>query len=132
MTIEQHTQSTLTANAALVALVPASRIKVPGEWQNLDAPYVIHFPVSIEPTRTHEGLEPMRFWDYYQVSVFAPTYSAGRAVCDAVIAALDGWHGGVHYASRSGTFWAGRDPDVELEHFVLNFRVAEALNLSPA
>lgn len=131
MTIEQHVYNTLRANAAVTALCPASRIKVPGNWQNLQTPYIVHFPVSLRPTQTHEGLASLRIWDYYQVGIYAATYSEGRALLEAVLSALDGWRGGVRYMAIGTTVWVTQDADVDVHHFVLNFQVAESLSTSP-
>jgi len=132
MTVETAIYNILRADAGVIALCPGSRIKVPGAWQNLARPYIVHQPVTIQPTRTHTGLESLNIWDYYQVSVFADTYSAGRVLVDAVIAALDGWHNGIHCALQGGSFYVGGAPDFELEQFVVNFQVAESLSTSPA
>lgn len=116
-------QALLIANAALVALVPASRIKTVGQWQNLELPYIVHFPVGLAPFRTHSGLPSMTIWDVYQVSAYATTYSSGRAIAEAVKTALDGVHGSTHL------FWKAfrhiTEDETRVEHFVVEFQVSE-------
>lgn len=125
MTIEEKVQAILGAAAAVTAIVPAARIKVPGSWQNLATPYVIHFPVSARPGRTHNGLNALRQWDFYQVSCFGSTYSSARALAAVVVAALDGVHDDVHL------FWKNQrtvsQPELEIEQVILDFEIAEAL-----
>lgn len=126
MTVEEKVQAILEAAGTVTALCPAARIRVPGTWQNLSAPYIIHFPVAVEPTRDHSGLKVLRIWDPYQVSIFASTYSAGRALADAIRDALDGVTDDVQI------FWQGlryqQNREVELEQFIVEFRIAEGLN----
>jgi hypothetical protein len=133
MTCETAVQEILTEAAAITALCPATRIRTPGAWQNMDRPYIVHFPVSIEPIRTHEGLQDLTIWAYYQVSIFSDSYSTGKALADAVIAALDGQHlvsspaQGLDVQFQPGTFYLGWDDMSAVHHFALNFRIAEAL-----
>lgn len=127
MTVTEKVQAVMVANVALVALVPAARIKAPGNWQNLTRPYIVHFPVSCMPTRTHTGLLDFKSWSSYQVSVFADTFSSGEATSAAVRTALDGVQsGGVHIFWRGG-WYVGRETETDLEHFVLTFEIHEAL-----
>lgn len=127
MTIEEKVYAVLGADQALALAIPKARIKVPGDWQNLARPYIVHFPVSLQPTRTHDGLRKLRIWDYYQVSVVADTYSSGRAICELVVAALDGVRDDVHFIWRPGAIYVGRNDEIGVEEFALNFRIAEAL-----
>lgn len=127
MTIEEKVYALLSAMPTVTALCPASRIKVPGNWQGLVRPYVVHHPVTVEPIRTHDGLESLRIWEYYQISVIAETYSSGTALAVAIRDGLDGIHDGCHFQWRPGGWYVGRDDDMNIEHFALNFRVAEAL-----
>lgn len=96
MTIEEKVYALLAAAAGVTALVPAARIRPPGNWQNLALPYVVHFPLAPDPTETHEGRQPLTGWTY-QVSCFADLYSHARAVGIAVRDALEGYHDGVHF-----------------------------------
>lgn len=130
MTITEKVQAVLIAAAGVTGLVPAARIKVPGTWQNLTRPYIVHRPVAEgSPTHTHDGgLESLRLWEFYQVSIFAATYDSGNAVAQAVRTALDGLHsGGVHVFYRGGPWYVGRDDETDTEHFALDFRIFEAL-----
>lgn len=121
MTVEEKAQAVLAAAAGVTALVPAARIRVPGDWQNLAAPYIIHYPVSVTPTRSHEGLEALEVYDFYQVSVYAATFSAARAIERAVRSALDGNHGGFNFHVSGGPVYLGRSDDLNLEHIAVNF-----------
>lgn len=131
MTVEEKVQEILSAAAAVTALCPAARIRVPGAWQDMDRPYIIHFPVSVAPMRTHaEGLAALRIYDFYQVSCVADTYGAARTLAEAVIAALDGNHAGTGspVGSALEAQFIGeavvKDPDTETEQIALNFRIA--------
>jgi hypothetical protein len=132
MRVETAIYNLLRADSSVSALCPASRIKVPGPWQNLAMPYIIQRPVTIEPIRTHEGLAVLNVWGYYEVAIYASSYSQGRMLTDYVIAALDGQHPEIDIQLQGGTFHVGGQPDFDAEHFVVNFRVAEALSASPA
>ncbi|OFX13192.1 MAG: hypothetical protein A2Z18_11020 [Armatimonadetes bacterium RBG_16_58_9] len=123
MTVEEKIQAILVANAALIALVPAARIRVPGSWQNLTAPYIVHFPVARSPFFIHGGTPSLRTWDVYQLSIFSSTYSAGRSILNAAITALDGVHSGVHAFRK--TIRHIREEMTDLEHFIVEFSVAE-------
>lgn len=134
MTIEEQIEAILSAAAGVTSLRPAPRIKVPGDWQNLPKPYIVHFPVSMTPTRCHDGLKALQVWDFYQVSIFADLYSAGTALTRAVKAALDGKHqigspvsDGIDVQLLPSPWYMGMDPETKTHQFVLNFRIAEAL-----
>lgn len=124
MTVEEATYAALSAAGAVTALVPASRIKVRGNWQNLAAPYIIHFPVSADPIHTHEGRAALTGWPFYQVSIFATTYSQARAIAQAVVTAL-GAVGHPKYFWRSQR--ALEDPNVNLQHIAVEFDISESL-----
>lgn len=130
MTISEKVQALLIGDETITALVPAPRIKPPGNWQNLARPYIIHRPVA-EGMPTHTtpgGLQSLRLWEFYQVSIFAATFDSGNVVAEAVRTALDGVHsGGVHVFYRGGSWYVGRDEDADIEHFALDFRIFEAL-----
>lgn len=130
MTIEEQVLTILSGFSAVTSLVPASRIKVPGNWQNLQRPYIVHFPVSPDARHVHDdGLIQPGIWDFYQISVYADTYSQGRAVVKAIIANFRGQlAGGVTAFLQPGAFYMGRDDQMNVEHFALNFRVAAGLS----
>lgn len=131
MTIEEKTQALLAAalpayGSPPVELVPVARIKVPGNWQGLARPYVVHGPVSEAPLHAHDGLVDLDEWPDYQVSVFAETYSEARAIANAVKATLNGNHDGVEYLFR-GMAPMPYEFDVRIQQIVCGFQVFEAL-----
>lgn len=134
MTITEHNYARLAEFWEITDLVPASRILPPGNWQNIERPYIIHFPVSLTPTQTMEGQAALRIWERYQISVFAGDFASGEAVACAVRDHFPGVSvDGVHIFFRPGSPWfVGERPVIEREtsqvfHFVLEFRIAEAL-----
>ena len=126
MTIEEKAQAVLVAATSVTSLVPAKRIRPTGDWQGLAAPYIIHYPVSESPTRCHGGLQGLEIYDFYQVSVYARTLSAARAIQYAVRVALDGNHGGFNFQAIPGLVYVGRDDVLNLEHVAVNFRASTA------
>ena len=136
MTVTEAVQAVLVADAPVLALCPAVRIRVPGRWEGLARPYIIHFPVALENIRTHsEGLAAMRIWDSYQVSIFADAMSEAETLAYAVRTALDGVT-----AAGVSIFWTGWLYNFEWEegapesqsaggthHIALDFQIAEAL-----
>ena len=130
--IEQQVYTILSATAALTALVPAARIKPPGDWQNLALPYIVHFPVAPDPVHVHDdsAIQP-GIWDFYQISVFSATYSEGRAVVAVLISNFrDNMTGGVTAFLQAGQFSQGHEKigETTVHHFALNFRIAEGLS----
>jgi hypothetical protein len=126
MTITEKVFSVLSAASTVTARCPAARIKVPGAWQDLALPYITHFPVTLNPTVAHEGLQALRIWDYYQVDVWSADYGSGEELALAVLSALSGNHGGAQFIAKPGAFYAGGEPDLNVHHFVVSFEVAEA------
>lgn len=126
--IEEQMYTILSSKSAITSLVPASRIKVPGAWQNLTRPYIVHFPVSGEPIDQYDGRAALITWEY-QISVFADSYSTGNAVARAVRDAITNGvqSGDVVIMWQAGPWYIGRDDQMNVEHFALSFRVAEAL-----
>jgi len=128
MSVETDIQDILEAAGAVIALCPASRIRVPGDWQNLTRPYIVHFPVSTDPQRNHDGLETLCIWDPYQVSIFGDTYSSAQALAVAVRTALDGTDATTGLTAHwQRTFRVPDDQDTSVEHIVSEFRVAAPL-----
>lgn len=127
MSIENRVQAILIADGNVTALCPASRIRVPGDWQNLTRPYVVHFPVSTEPQRNHSGLEDLCIWDPYQISVFGDSYSTARALADVIRTALDGTHATGVTAHWQRMFRSPDDPNLAIEHIVSEYRISESL-----
>lgn len=92
MTVDEKVQVILLANVALVAVVPAARIKTPGDWQAMPRPYIIHQPQAGSVIHTHDGgLQPLRIWDFYEVAVYAETHGQARNIGNLVVNALDGY-----------------------------------------
>lgn len=127
MLIEEKVYALLSADAGVSALT--SRIKPPGDWQNLRRPYVVHFPVAPEVIPLHDAADQkaaLTVWRSYQVSCFGDSYSAARTLATAIVAALSGQHGGVTFQ------WTGQtsmfESDVRVFHVALDFEVWEALS----
>lgn len=124
MTITEYIQSLLESSSTVTALAPASRIRVPGDWQNLARPYIVHVPLPPEPIYTHSGLAKLRIWSY-QVSCFADSYGGAEELAVAVRDALTGVHDGAQI------FWRNQTPqyesDTRVHHIAVDFKVAEAL-----
>lgn len=128
MSVETDVQDILEAAAGVTALCPASRIRVPGDWQNLARPYIVHFPVSTEPQRDHAGLETLCIWDPYQISHFGDSYSSAQELAAEVRTALDGTDTATGLTAHwQRTFRGPDDPDTSVEHVVSEFRVAAPL-----
>ena len=138
MTVREKIQAVLEAAGGVTAFVPTNRIRVPGSWQNLARPYIIHFAAAVDPTHTHGGLAQGKGWSY-QVSVFADSYSTGDTIARAVVTALDGvhadspltegvmcmWEPGTWYVGSEGSGVDGSGPPIE--HFAVEFQVFEGL-----
>jgi hypothetical protein len=130
MTVTEAVQAALVdPSTGITGLVPADRIRVPGDWQNLKRPYVIHQPVSeAEPLHTYgAGRSPIRDWTFYQVSVFSDDYATGEELADPIIAALDGYHSAVLILFHGGPGYVGFEADTRVHHFAHDFRILAAL-----
>lgn len=131
LSVEAKMYSIMSNAAGITALVPAAKIKVPGAWQNLARPYLVHFPVAVELIHTHgEGLADLRIWRFYQISIFADTYGEAIAIRDALVLALDGYKDAeVNRIAYRGAGGAGDfDADLNIQHLPLNFLVAGAMS----
>ncbi len=92
MTAEEKIYAILSNAAPVIAIVPAANIKVPGDWQSLQVPYIIHQPIVGRTIHTHsEGLQALRIWDFYTVEVYAASHGQARQIMDVIVAALDGY-----------------------------------------
>ncbi len=129
MTVEEKMYDIMKNKAGITALVPASRIKGWGVYQNLARPYIFHMPVALEPSRTHEGLVGLRIWRFYQISIFADTLLEAANIREALITELDGYHdAAVNRIAFLGPGGPGDfDTDKGIAHLPLNFEVAEGL-----
>jgi hypothetical protein len=130
MTVEEKVQAVLVANSDLIARVATNRIKVPGDWQEMVLPYIIHQPVSGQVTQTHSGaVSALRQWDFYEVSVYAYKHSEARELADLVVAALDGYRDddvdliGLSSPPNIGEF----DTDRKVARVTLDFEISGAL-----
>lgn len=92
MHIEKAVFDILAADATVTALCPAARIYPEGDIQNVELPSIKHGVVADKSVYTHAGRAALRQCDFYQVSIFAATTKAVRAIAEAVIAALTGVH----------------------------------------
>jgi len=130
MTSSEAVQEILTSDPHLLDIVPADRIRVPGPWQGMTPPYIIHVPVAVAPVRTHGGLDTGLRWTY-QISVYASNVSQGETIALAVIAALEGVHSvwsppeSVHITWTGGHWYGGRAEEYEIEYFLLEFEVTQ-------
>ena len=127
MTVVEATYAALSAAAGVTALVPAARIKPPGDWQDLDLPYIVHFPVAAEPTQLAASRASLTKWPFYQVSIFAASYSAADAIATAIKAAIGRANvGGVEFSWQGQTTMPFEE-DVRVQQIVLTFDIWEGL-----
>jgi hypothetical protein len=125
MLIEEKVFELLSASAPVTAIVPADRIKPPGDWQNIPRPMIVHFPVSHESGYTHSGRQALKSWPFYQVSCFADSYSVARALAAAVATALSGNHDGCTFFVRGQVQFF--DDEVKVHQVSVDFQVFESL-----
>lgn len=133
MTVTECVQSVLEADATIAATFPTGQIFAPGQRDRVDRPYIVHFPVTIEPHNKH-GIKPVSVIWGYQVSVFAETLHQGEDAALAVISALHGKHAfgspvsdHIDAQFADGGFYVGRDDEHDVEHFALKFSIFKAL-----
>lgn len=134
MTVEAKAQAVMAANAALTALVPATKIRTPGPWQNVGTPFIVHHPVVMEAFHTFERIDAsgLRRYEFYQVDVFTSgsgAYLAGKNIVNAVYAALGGRHGKFVFQATEGAIYVGTEPvgdnaNEQVEHFAAHFNVS--------
>lgn len=130
MTIEEKMLAVWSADAAATALVPAARFKPPGNWQDLDRPYIIQYPIVETANHAHDNgaaVGPLRIWEYYQLSVIADSYSTAKTVAEKIRTVFNGNSDGVQFFYRGQRF-VGRDDVTLTEHIAVDFRIAEALS----
>jgi hypothetical protein len=127
MTATQKIYALLSADAGVIALVPASKIKPAGDWQNLGTPYIVHFPVSTEATRTYDGPQALRFVRH-QVSIFAGSEGSAETIAAAVVDALDGhYDADVSLIALQNLYSLGYDTDLKVAHVAVDFTLAGGL-----
>ncbi len=129
MTAEEKVFGILRNDRLVTALVPDTRIKVPGDWQGLARPYIIHQPAGAEPTNCYDGPKELRIWRFYQISVYADTYREAREIAAAVEYAMDGYvDENTDRISLARTPTSlGYDTDLKAMHIALDFEIAGAL-----
>lgn len=130
MTVEEKVQAVLVDNSDLLVRIETAAISVPIDKQGARLPYILHQPVLGRVTSTHEGHAlALRQWDFYEVSVYASTYSEAREVADLVVAALDGYRDDdVDLISLVDTPKPGLyDQERRVARVTLDFEIAGAL-----
>lgn len=133
MTVTECVQYVLENDATLAATFPSGQIFAPGQRDRVDRPYIVHFPVTIQPNNKH-GLKPTSVNWGYQISVYAATLEQGEEAALDVITALHKKHqfgspvsDYIDAQFQGGAFYAGRDDEHDVEHFVLEFSITKAL-----
>lgn len=129
MTIEERIREIWAADATAIALVPAARVKVPGNWQDLTRPYIILYPIVETSEHVHNSggsIVALRVWEFFQFSVIADSYPSGKAVAEKCRTVFNGNKSGTQFFYR-GQRWVGRDDTVNVEHIAVDFRIAEIL-----
>lgn len=129
MTVDEKILAAWAANTEAIALVPSAMFKVPGNWQRLVRPYVIHFPVVEESTHTHDAkaaIQALRVWEVYQFSIIADTYSSGKEIAEKMRTVFNGNIDGVQFFYR-GQRWVARDDDMNIGLMAVDFRIAETM-----
>lgn len=128
MTIEEKVLAVWSARSDAIALVPASRFKPPGNWQALERPYIIQYPVAEFTINTHSTspAQPLRIWEFYQLSVIADSYSSAKAIAEKIRSVFNGNYDGVQFFYRGQRF-VGVDDVTRAEHIAVDLRIAEAL-----
>lgn len=127
MTAEEKIQALLVANASLIAVVPASRIKGPGDWQGLDLPYIEHWPVAPDPgiyTYGNVALQPWRKWSNYQVNCYAASVSEAKTIADLVVTALSVHDSEISWVMLNRPFPLPSDTDRKVLQYVVDFQIA--------
>ena len=128
MTVEEKVQAVLAAAAGVTALVPAARISVPGDLQEVARPYLVHQIVTTtESIETHnDGLVNLKFWAY-QVACFADSYSSARAVALAVRNALGSYREGGIVSHWTRDHLLPYEPNIRVTQIVCEFEIADML-----
>jgi hypothetical protein len=98
MALEESVYSLLAAATGVTAICPAARIKPPGDWQALARPYIVHRPIVLDPTYTHDSptVSLLEHAPSYQINIVTDDYPTGRRLAIAVRAAISGTNNGSH------------------------------------
>jgi hypothetical protein len=125
VTVEEKVQEVLVGDSGLTTLVPASKIRVSGDDQGIQVPYIMHFPVAEIPVETYDGAAGLRMWRNYQIDIYAGSLSAAAVIRDAVLSALNGYHDSITdriFQAPGGA--SDYDVDRKVAHVALDFEVA--------
>ena len=124
--IEETIQARLVAQ---ISSVPASRIRTPGDWQEMARPNIVHGLVTEGgDEHVHGGIVTAKIHDFYQVSVYADSRSSAITVAEEVRAALNGYTAAeLQLVKHLGTAPAF-DPEIKIFHWAMNFMIAETLS----
>lgn len=105
MTVAEKIFETWSADATAIALVPASRFKYAGSYQNVTVPYVIFQPVSAQRYRTlAENAIGSIETSVWQFSIFAASASAADVIRERLITVLDGNKDGFNFHFQASRF----------------------------
>ena len=126
MVIEEKLIALWGASGTATALVPAYNVKVPGNWQNLERPYIIIYQIAERPIHTHGALQPLRQWTI-QFSILADSYSSANAIAEAMRGSIFvGNIDGVNFSYR-GRVFSSRDDRLGVEHIAVEYLISETL-----
>jgi len=128
VSVEEVVFSVLSGSAPLLSASAgiAARIKPPGDWQGLQKPYIVHKPISFEPTHTHDAVEAIDHYPNYQITAVGETYAQARTIADLAKAAIRGTgsgnHNGVQFFLRN-EITLDYDTDRKTQEITLDFEV---------
>lgn len=114
MTLEQAIFIRMSANAPLVALVPATAINPMEVTQGTALPYVAYFRVSNNDQNAFNS-QPTLTETRIQFSCFGATYSSVKAIAAALVACFRGFTGNM--GSGSGPYVSSCLKDSESDDF---------------
>ena len=123
MNVVQKVYEALSASSAVTVLCPATRIKPPGPQQGQERPYIVHFPVTVDPLHTYGGRAALLVYTRYQISCFADSRLAADSLAEAVVGALDtaGSPGPFQWTGIGSYLW---EQDTGVHQIALEFEVA--------
>lgn len=124
MTVAEKIFALWGADATAISLVPASRFKYAGSWQNVTVPYVIFEPVTQQRYRTlAEGAASSIETGTWQFSIFAASSSAADIIRERLITVLDGNKGGFNFHFQASRF-VDETPDRSMVLVAVDFFVS--------
>lgn len=104
MTIDEKIFALWSADGTATALVPASRFKPAGNYQNVSPPYVVFYPIFMQPfdviASTSDGIER----GTYQFSIYALSSSTAEQIRIKLKTVYNGNFGGFNFRFRSSRF----------------------------